>query len=117
MYKVKIQEKNLPYLNLKKNITAQDVGKSVVAIGTPKGFEFSLSDGIISQIRKTGNGVLIIQTNAQINPGSSGGPLISSDGEVVGINTFKYSGAEGMGFAISSVYILNWLNKEWSNEY
>lgn len=88
------------------------VGQEVVAIGTPLGKDFAqtLTKGIVSGVNRnlttsggsTGN---YIQTDTAINSGNSGGPLINSRGEVIGINTAKLSGAsettiEGMGFAI-----------------
>ena len=79
------------------------IGSDVVAIGTPKGLDWSVSKGIVSSIRKL-NGIMVIQTDAAINPGNSGGPLISLDtGSVIGINTFKTVGfeIEGLNFAVS----------------
>ena len=93
---------NLAYLKLAEPDEGA-IGSDVVAIGTPKGFEWSISKGIVSSIRKM-NGVLVVQTDAAINPGNSGGPLISvKTGSVIGINTFKFYpySAEGLGFAVS----------------
>lgn len=81
------------------------VGSDVVAIGTPKGFlDWSVSKGIVSSIRKL-NGIAVIQTDAALNSGNSGGPLISiKTGKVIGINTFKFVGSttEGLNFAVSA---------------
>lgn len=88
------------------------VGQEVVAIGTPLGKNFAqtLTKGIVSGINRNlttegGNTGDYIQTDAAINSGNSGGPLINTKGEVIGINTAKLSGQsettiEGMGFAI-----------------
>lgn len=87
------------------------VGDTVVAIGDPLGIELrgTMTDGIISAINRdvTTNGrtLTLLQTNAQLNSGNSGGPLINIYGQVIGINTMKmgsyYSGTvEGIGFAI-----------------
>ena len=87
------------------------VGDTVVAIGDPLGIELrgTMTDGIISAINRdvTTNGrtLTLLQTNAQLNNGNSGGPLINIQGQVIGINTMKmgsyYSGSvEGIGFAI-----------------
>lgn len=87
------------------------VGDTVVAIGDPLGIELrgTMTDGIISAINRdvTTNGrtMTLLQTNAQLNNGNSGGPLINSYGQVIGINTMKmgsyYSNTvEGIGFAI-----------------
>lgn len=86
------------------------VGDSVIAIGNPLGEEFagSVTSGILSakqrnmSIKEQGYSRTynVLQTDASINPGSSGGALFNEAGEVVGINTLKISTAEGMGFAI-----------------
>lgn len=90
------------------------VGDTVVAIGDPLGVEFrgTYTDGIISAINRDvdvdGHTMTLIQTNAALNAGNSGGPLINCYGQVIGINTMKISaftnatGVEGIGFAIPS---------------
>ena len=71
------------------------LGETVVAIGTPSGEElaFSVSNGIVSGLKRNvaGKNIGMIQTNAPLNPGNSGGPLVDSGGNVVGIVTLKYS--------------------------
>ena len=102
---------------------ALTVGDTVYAIGNPLGVELrgTLTDGIVSAINRDvevdGVTMTLIQTNAALNNGNSGGPLINSYGQVVGINVMKmgmsrYSTAsvEGLGFAIpisSSAYVIN----------
>ena len=93
------------------------VGDSVSAIGDPLGMEFrgSFTDGIISAINRDvsvrGRTMSLIQTNAALNSGNSGGPLINSYGQVIGINTMKIgaftdsAGVEGLGFAIPSATV------------
>ncbi len=93
------------------------VGDSVVAIGDPLGVEFrgTYTDGIISAINRdvdvNGHTMTLIQTNAALNTGNSGGPLINCYGQVIGINTMKISdfatsaGVEGLGFAIPSATV------------
>ena len=82
------------------------VGEFTMAIGNPLGMQSSVSTGIISAVNRsvTSDGVTykLIQTDAAINSGNSGGALVNSKGEVIGINTLKMSGSgvEGMGFAI-----------------
>jgi S1-C subfamily serine protease len=80
------------------------LGKKVVAIGNPLGLSFTVTEGIISGLdRKGTNGLSeYIQTDVSLNPGNSGGPLIDSSGKAVGINNFKLSNAEGIGFALES---------------
>lgn len=99
---LKIQ-KPYPYLVLA-NSNELEIGERVIAIGTPQGLSFSATDGIVSAVKRTGpnNEPVYIQTNAQLNPGNSGGPLINSDGQVVGLNNFKLMSAEGIGFALES---------------
>ena len=93
------------------------VGDTVTAIGDPLGVEFrgSFTDGIISAINRDvaidGRTMSLIQTNAALNSGNSGGPLINCYGQVIGINTMKigvftnHSGVEGLGFAIPSATV------------
>lgn len=88
------------------------VGEWVIAIGSPRGFDWTVTAGIISAKNRTNVGALgpsgyedFIQTDAAINPGNSGGPLINLRGEVIGINSLIVStsqGFQGMGFAIPS---------------
>lgn len=88
---------SLPISNL-----IPDIGETVYAIGNPKGLEHTLSTGIISSFRANGE---IIQTTAEIASGSSGGPLLNSAGEVIGITTATY-GTANLNFAIS-INLLN----------
>ena len=82
------------------------VGQLAVAVGSPFGFDQTVTAGIISAVDRLvpGSDASFVQTDAPINPGNSGGPLINLDGEVVGINDliFTESGdSAGVGFAIS----------------
>ena len=77
------------------------VGQEVVAIGSPLGLlDSTVTRGIISAIRAVGP-LTYFQTDAAVNPGNSGGPLIDANGHVIGINTGKVGGAESLGFAIA----------------
>lgn len=88
------------------------VGEKVIAIGNPLGLQFSVSEGIVSATKREGsNGLKIyIQTDAALNSGNSGGPLIDNEGEVVGINNFKIGDSENLGFALESNYIKQVVN-------
>ncbi len=85
------------------------VGQVVFAVGTPQNYPHTLSSGVISSVRNEPNRGLtpghVIQTDAALNPGNSGGPLFNDKGEVVGIASYIFSksgGSEGLGFAIPS---------------
>ena len=88
------------------------IGEKVIAIGNPLGLSFSVTEGIISAVNREvrGSPGEYIQTDAALNPGNSGGPLINTDGRVIGINNFKIAG-DSIGFALESNYIINEVNK------
>ena len=107
---VKINATGLKYLNLGDSDNIK-LGENVYAIGNPIGIEFqrTITYGIISGLNRTikieennKSSYMegLIQTDASINQGNSGGPLINSSGEVIGINTIKIESAEGIGFAV-----------------
>ena len=80
------------------------IGEKVIAIGNPLGLQFSVSQGIISATHRQGanNLPVYIQTDAALNPGNSGGPLINKQGKAIGINNFKLGESESLGFALES---------------
>jgi len=89
------------------------LGEKVIAIGNPLGLSFSTSEGIISARDRIGSNNLpyYFQTDASLNPGNSGGPLINTQGEVIGINNFKISGGESLGFALEINYARETINQ------
>lgn len=106
----KINAQDLPTISLGDSSNIR-IGETVYAIGNPIGYEFrrTVTSGIISAINRTvkieenDNTIYmtdLIQTDASINSGNSGGPLIDTKGKVIGINSVKITSAEGIGFAV-----------------
>ncbi len=104
--------KPLPYLTMASTDTVR-VGDPVLAVGNPLGIGTSVSSGIVSALnRNLRNSPFddYVQTDAAINHGNSGGPLLNTAGQVIGVNTIlltnqKNEGSNGLGFAISSVVV------------
>lgn len=102
---LKIEGHNLPALTLAAYRMLRQ-GESVFAFGSPEGLRNTLTHGLVSAVARQidpDSPLIYVQTDAPVNPGNSGGPLVNLDGEVVGMNTFILSqsgGNEGLGFAI-----------------
>ena len=99
--KVRDIDKLVPTLNLSSNVSIH-IGEAVYAIGNPKGYEGTVSNGIVSGIRDTDK---LIQMTAPISHGSSGGPVINSNGEVIGVSVLSRSDGQNLNFAIPAVYV------------
>lgn len=88
------------------------VGDDVYAIGAPNSLAYTLTKGVISsKERKTGSQTYI-QTDAAINSGNSGGPLLNDAGEVIGVNSYKMSDSEGIGLAIPISTVIQYMSNE-----
>jgi S1-C subfamily serine protease len=84
------------------------IGQPVIAVGNPKGLEGTVSDGIVSAIRYE-DGDKVFQISAPISPGSSGGPILNLNGEVIGIAKSGIPDGENLGFAVPSSFLLDLL--------
>ncbi len=81
------------------------VGEKAIAVGSPSGLDYTVTQGIVSAVNREVNGNTYVQIDVAINPGNSGGPLINIDGEAIGMNTLKISGTEGLGFSLEADYV------------
>ncbi|NLY76289.1 MAG: tetratricopeptide repeat protein [Firmicutes bacterium] len=99
-----IPKSQLNFLNI--NPSLPKVGERIIVIGSPLGLEQTVSDGIVSAIRKIPIFGTIIQISAPISPGSSGSPVVNLEGEVIGVATFQMVEGQNLNFAIPGSRIL-----------
>ena len=104
---LKVLASGLPYMEIGDS-NALKVGQLVIAVGNPLGLESTVSTGVVSSLGRAIRSISgrlienIIQHTAPLNPGNSGGPLVNTRGQVVGINTAIIAAAQGIGFSIPS---------------
>lgn len=104
--RIKIAGFDLPVVELSNSNDVKS-GEPVVAIGSPRGLQGTVTTGVVSAIRDepSGAGFKVIQTDAAVNPGNSGGPLLNARGQAIGIVTAKLKGSEGLNFAVPINYL------------
>jgi hypothetical protein len=100
---------NLPMLELGNSDTAT-AGDSVAVVESHRGLEGTVTAGVLSAMRDTSDGFKVLQTNAAVNPGNSGGPVVNGKGQAIGVVSFKLRAAEGLNVAIPINYVRGLLN-------
>ena len=105
---------DLAFLEMPEGVVIQNVplaqnsvkeGEPVTAIGHPFGLKYSFTQGIVSNPRHIHNNIDYIQHDAALNPGNSGGPLINTEGDVIGVNTFIIQNGNTIGFSLPAKYL------------
>ncbi len=104
------KDNDMPLVMLDKD-SLRTIGEGVVAVGHPFGMKYSFTSGIISNTRHIQNDIPYIQHDAALNPGNSGGPLISSGGNVIGVNTFIMRDSDNIGFSLPANYLYETLEE------
>jgi hypothetical protein len=92
------------------NADTLSIGEPVIVVGSPRGLEGTVTAGILSSVRDSGEDFRVLQTDAAVNPGNSGGPLVNNKGQAVGVVSFKLRSSEGLNFAIPINYVRGLLN-------
>ncbi|MCC6643727.1 trypsin-like peptidase domain-containing protein [Candidatus Peregrinibacteria bacterium] len=100
---------DLPSLTVQSVENIQSM-EPVSVLGFPFGMPFTITNGIISSADQLLDGKRYIQTDAAVNPGNSGGPMVNSRGEVIGVTTCKFNNADNVGFAVPANQLLDELN-------
>jgi serine protease Do len=107
---MRIQAKKLPVIPLGDSDNIHP-GDSVVAIGHPLGLEDTVSNGLVSAVRKLDKGLTVLQISAPIAPGSSGGPIFNDHGEVIGVATAIMLGGQNINFGVPISYLKELLKR------
>lgn len=87
-----------------------ETGDKIIVIGNPLGLEQTVSDGIVSAVRRNAKGVIYIQITAPVSPGNSGGPLFNMRGDVIGVATFQYRAGQNLNFCVAAARIADLQN-------
>lgn len=95
--------RTMPEVNVAPSLVS--VGESVTAIGHPYGLKYTFTKGIVSNPRHILNNIDYIQHDAALNPGNSGGPLINTEGAIIGVNTFIIENGNTIGFSLPAKYL------------
>lgn len=106
---IKVSGRNLPTLPLGDSGSVS-IGDRVIAIGSPLGLQNTVTDGIISAVRDDGTGRKWIQTTTPASRGNSGGPLLTLDGNAIGVITFGFKEGENLNFAVPINYVRGMLS-------
>ena len=96
---------NMPSVELNLGENLPKTGEEIIAVGHPFGLKYSSTRGIISNNEHEVEGIRFIQHDAALNPGNSGGPLVSINGRIIGVNTFVLKNGHKIGFSLPSKYL------------
>ncbi len=109
---LKINNHNLPYVEFK-NADYVKAGDPIIVIGNPRRLQNTVTDGLISQIRRVSKGVIWLQISAPISPSSSGSPVFDKDGRVIAmaLSSLKGNDIQNINFAIPSNYLMQMMRK------
>lgn len=99
----------LPVLELG-NSDVVSIGEPLIVVGSPRGLEGTVTAGILSSIRESGDGFKVLQTDAAVNPGNSGGPLVNRRGQAIGVVSSKVRSSENLNFAMPINYVRGLMN-------
>lgn len=104
---LKLPPSNRPLLTLRQS--PPEIGSKVYVIGSPRGYEFSFADGLVSQIRQI-DGITQFQVSCPFSTGNSGGPIITGEGDVLGVCSWSKMNAQNLNFCIPAHYAANMAN-------